>query len=555
MLKTILVAGCIGLAFFVLTFVLSLFERIRLRKRFEGAYFNFEDPEQDYDRLQCIKKYWDMKQKFECPQYYVDDTTWNDLDLDYLFFKMNATQSSMGEEYLYARLRMVNLDPDQAKKFEEALNFFDQSKETKLQTLSALYSLGKDSYNALHEYIYKLSGKPIRNIYIYYILMCIPFLSAALCFFSPLGFVTLAVSLFINAAFYYKNKIKLELGLNSISYIQGLVNCAKRLSKLEYGTLSYGERLRHCLKGLDTITRNKLSFSGTVTNELETLFEYIKIVLMWDFIQYNRILSLLKKNAADFHELVKLVGEIDCVIALGAFRKSLPFYSAPEFAEGKEIVYEDVYHPFLKKPVPNSLNWDQNSIITGSNASGKSTFVKALAITTLCAQNLSLCFAKKYAAKPCFVISSMAVRDKLLDSESYFIAETKSLKRILDRLEDQVRVICFIDEILKGTNTIERIASSVSILSWLSQKNALAMVASHDMELTEILSGLYENFHFRETLDEGIHFDYKLHKGPATSRNAIKLLEFLGFDPIIVHAAESLAEGFEKNKKWDFKEK
>lgn len=103
-------------------------------------------------------------------------------------------------------------------------------------------------------------------------------------------------------------------------------------------------------------------------------------------------------------------------------------------------------------------------------------------------------------------------------------------------------IICMIDEILRGTNTEERIAASTAILRYIVGKNCLAVVASHDIELTELLKADYQNYHFREKLHaKDVAFDYKLYEGASVSKNAIKLLEYVGFpQEIIINAREMI---------------
>ena len=115
----------------------------------------------------------------------------------------------------------------------------------------------------------------------------------------------------------------------------------------------------------------------------------------------------------------------------------------------------------------------------------------------------------------------------------------------------EVITTCYIDEILKGTNTIERIAASASVLEYLHDKNCLCMVASHDIELTSILKDKYDNYNFCEQItDDGIIFDYKLKQGASQTRNAIKLLDFMNFDSSIVGNAESRVDKFIATKAW-----
>jgi DNA mismatch repair ATPase MutS len=145
----------------------------------------------------------------------------------------------------------------------------------------------------------------------------------------------------------------------------------------------------------------------------------------------------------------------------------------------------------------------------------------------------------------------MALRDNLLSKESYYIVEIKSLKRILDRVNNEVPTLCFIDEVLRGTNTLERIAASSRILSSLSKKNTLVFAATHDIELTQILENEYSNYHFQERIEDNeILFDYKLYKGKAISKNAIKLLNMMGYPKEIIVSAENAAEEFLTKGEW-----
>ena len=152
---------------------------------------------------------------------------------------------------------------------------------------------------------------------------------------------------------------------------------------------------------------------------------------------------------------------------------------------------------------------------------------------------INTCAAKRFVMPPAEVITSMAVRDDLMAGESYFIREIRYLKRILDSISEERVTICAIDEILRGTNTGERIRASRAILEYLRDKNCIALVATHDKELTELLGSDYLNYHFSEEIGEDdIAFSYKIMEGPATSQNAVKLLEFAGFPEEIIEAAQ-----------------
>lgn len=150
-----------------------------------------------------------------------------------------------------------------------------------------------------------------------------------------------------------------------------------------------------------------------------------------------------------------------------------------------------------------------------------------------------------------YYMTSMAISDSIDNGESYYIAEIRSLKRILDAVGQYPFCICFVDEILKGTNTVERIAASVSILKYLSAEKCLCFVASHDIELTRLLKASYKNYHFCEQIDQsGISFDYKIYEGPSSTRNAIKLLEVMAYEETITNEANQLASYFMEHQAW-----
>jgi len=121
----------------------------------------------------------------------------------------------------------------------------------------------------------------------------------------------------------------------------------------------------------------------------------------------------------------------------------------------------------------------------------------------------------------------------------------------LDMVGDGLPVACFVDEILRGTNTQERISAAASVLDWLARENCRVMVASHDIELTEILGRVYDNCHFREQVaGDEMYFDYRLYPGPTNTKNAIRLMAGLDFDPVIIREAAHISDTFEKDRAW-----
>ena len=112
-------------------------------------------------------------------------------------------------------------------------------------------------------------------------------------------------------------------------------------------------------------------------------------------------------------------------------------------------------------------------------------------------------------------------------------------------------VLCFVDEVLRGTNTLERIAASTQILLQISQGRSLCFAATHDIELTRLLEDEFANYHFEEQVtQDSVEFDYRLKQGPAVTRNAIRLLQMLGYDSALVRKAQDSVDRFQREGIW-----
>ena len=147
----------------------------------------------------------------------------------------------------------------------------------------------------------------------------------------------------------------------------------------------------------------------------------------------------------------------------------------------------------------------------------------------------------------------MALRDDLGAGDSYYIVEIKALKRVMDATENMGDnpLLCFIDEVLRGTNTVERIAASTQILESLARQGIYCFAATHDIELTHLLENKYDNYHFEEEVKDGdVLFSYCLKNGRAQSRNAIQLLKVIGFSDEITEHAEDRAQRFLRTGQW-----
>ena len=249
--------------------------------------------------------------------------------------------------------------------------------------------------------------------------------------------------------------------------------------------------------------------------------------------------------------MYEILGEADAYAAIACYREFLPVVTSPVFHVEREIYMEEGYHPLIENAVSNSLEMRKNVLLTGSNASGKSTFLKTLGVNVLLAQTIHTCAAGRFSMPICRLYTSMSLKDSLSLKESYYMAEIKAIKRILDAAEEGQIVVCMVDEVLRGTNTMERIAASTQILKNMSGKEIMCIAATHDVELTRTLEKDYDNYHFEEKMQKSdVQFSYRLKRGRAESCNAINLLEKMGYEEIMIQNARTMIEYFKEQGEW-----
>lgn len=517
-------------------------------------------PEREYETgdIERISLYFRRKQS---QGFCIDDITWNDLDMDRIFMLVNQTVSSPGEDVLYDMMRRPLFSEEEVQEREKLIGFFAEETEKREKLQYLLSSVGKTRLGSLSETVLAISKAPRVNTKIHIFMLILLLLALFIAVpASPLyGFFLFLVLGVVNMMIYYASKdYKLiEMYLDSFVSLLRMLSAADKMETVDW------EQTR---KQMDAIRDGKKAFAGlrkkavflTGKNDgtgdfLQAILDYVRMVFHVDILAYNSILREVGNKTDKIIEMIDNMGELDAAISIASFREILPLKCRPIFTSGQEVCLEteDLYHPLISEPVANSITARGGVLVTGSNASGKSTFLKNIAINSILAQTICTCTAASYRAPFLKVMTSMALRDDLSGGESYFIVEIKSLKRILDESRKKEPLLCIIDEVLRGTNTIERIAASSRILKELGRPHVLSFAATHDIELSYILNGIYENYHFEEeVLEKEVVFNYLLKPGRATTRNAIRLLEMLGYDEALVEDAGRAAAEFEQTGVW-----
>ena len=498
-------------------------------------------PHFDHKELEHLTSYYEYS-RIKSYELLIDDITWSDLNMDNVFQRINACSSSVGEEYLYYMLHELKTNLHDLTEREHLLQWIDEHPEERVTLQKILLGIGKRNYNGLTSFLFDAKAKKLKYGWIYIVMAVLPVVGIALMpFFAKSGLLLALSAVSVNAFVYSRMRMMLEGDLETMQYFSALLYGAKSIDrKLGSTIMSLGFNLTAALKPFRRTGGLVSGGTKQITSDLESFTLLCKAIFLVDLIFYNRTVNHLIRYTDELNQLYKIVGELDAGVSIASYRKSLELFCTPVFHEDNTILFLEAYHPLLKHPIPNSGNIGNDSIVTGSNASGKSTFIKTIAINSILAQTINTCCAQRYELSFSYVASSMALKDDILSGDSYFITEIKSLKRIIQYCKER-RCVCFVDEILRGTNTPERIAASTAVLKLLHETDSLCLVASHDIELTKILEGIYDNYHFSEKFEKDtIEFDYLLKKGASRSTNAIRLLEHMGFDQRIVKEAQDM---------------
>lgn len=485
----------------------------------------------------------------------IDQITWNDLDMTEIYNRMNISRSSVGAEVLKQTLQELVFDESiLQKRHQKAVSL--QENPSLTNKLNKIYTnLGKTKKVSFLDYIFKLNEiKPENNIK-HVVLIVLLLVSIALIFVKPvIGIIALVVMIAVNIALYFRFKAPVEPYFNCIKYLASMVIAGDKAKDVLKGAedvfTTDRKELERLVKVFAPIRRGSFLITNSVSGSLvDVIMDYIRMLFHVDLIKFHSMHKFCSQHAEDIHTLYDILGGIETCICIAHFRKEHPSYCLPLFHKDSSgfltLKTENAYHPLVKNPVKNSITAERSILLTGSNASGKSTFLKMIAINQIFAQTIYTVLADSYETSFFRVFSSMALSDNILGAESYFVVEIKSMKRIFDALSDDNPVMIFVDEVLRGTNTQERIAASTQILRKLSTENALCFAATHDIELTHLLEDVMDNYHFSEQISDdsgSISFDYKLKKGRADSRNAILLLKAYGFPQEVVQKALSMSE-------------
>ncbi|WP_430613587.1 MutS-related protein [Flavobacterium sp. JP2137] len=284
----------------------------------------------------------------------------------------------------------------------------------------------------------------------------------------------------------------------------------------------------------------KLAQLSEYFEKINTIANIFVLVVFNGFFQYhihvlNGLLNWKKQHAKSVPLWLDCIGEIEALNALANFSYNNRNYCFPTLNETRKLHFKDLGHPLIdaSKRVSNDIDFSNQRfvILTGSNMSGKSTFLRTVGINLVLAGiGAPICSSKAtFFPMPIFV--SMRLEDSLSDSESYFYAEVKRLKLIVESVKEQP---CFVllDEILRGTNSDDKQSGTIGVILKLIQDQTFGMIATHDLEVCEITKDqpdILANKCFEvEMRDEELFFDYKIYDGICKNKNATFIMKKMG---------------------------
>ncbi|TGE22517.1 DNA mismatch repair protein MutS [Hymenobacter aquaticus] len=261
-------------------------------------------------------------------------------------------------------------------------------------------------------------------------------------------------------------------------------------------------------------------------------------ILLWDLGCMWLLECWKARLGGQLDAMLEVGAELEALVSLAGFQAANPDYAVPALSDTPlEVTAEALGHPliFTRQRIRNdfsSRGAGQTGIITGSNMSGKSTFLRTVGLNMVLAQAGAVVCARALRLAPAQVYTAMRTQDNLAESTSSFYAELKRLRLLLELTATGQPVFYLLDEILKGTNSRDRHRGAQALIRQLHQRPASGLVSTHDLELAAMaqeLPGAVTNYSFNSTIEgDEIRFDYRLTPGACREFNASKLMQLMG---------------------------
>lgn len=492
---------------------------------------------------------------FDGGKEYIDPAHVYSFDLDLfgnhsLFQLVNRATTIFGKERLKEWFIRPLLQKRQIEERQEAIR--EITPELKFRQRFRILGLLYKGEHADREEIRKWIGSP--NIYLgkkrfRILLYLIPLINAVLWSLAFAGILSyswpgLAFVLFIITSIaFQKNISKIQSMYGKKFKILATYASQIRLIEKQQMHAAYLKQIRAKLMAGDKSASVALDRLSAELNRLDQrnnilLSAIMDGLLFWQLRQVIRIEAWKSQYAHYLPEWLEAVGEMEAVCSLSTFAYNHPDYTYPLINDRHYVLAaSQMGHPLMKreKCVRNDLSMDKRPyfiIITGANMAGKSTYLRTIGVNYLLACIGAPVFAEHLEIHPAELITSLRTSDSLTDNESYFFAELKRLKMIIDKLEAGEKLFIVLDEILKGTNSTDKQKGSFGLIKQFIQLQTNGIIATHDLKLgklEEIYPQNIRNYCFEADIKgDELTFSYRLKEGVAQNMNACFLMEKMG---------------------------
>ena len=517
------------------------------RKRLENIRERWGNPIEAYRNFKLISSY--------LTAYSTDANisaeTAADLDIDSVFSFIDRTNSRPGQQLLYKRLHCFDVSDNTFGNLELLIEELNKDKDKREHIELKLAELSNNEAYYLPELFSKKQSSLFNPLIEIYIKISPILVIASIIGLSVTGsqvfFLWLLALLLSNTAVHFLNKKNILKYTHSLPQLLKLINVSRWL--IDNAVLDKSEAVKQSLERVSKLKKSLTLINaqnGVMNDPTDVTYvinEWFKMLFLIEPIIFISSIAKVNRYPEDIKVLFDAVAEVDLCISVQAVRDGLPYYCKPGFnSSSSNFDIKELYHPLIENCVANSISSDNSKVvlITGSNMSGKTTFIRAIALNTLLAQTIHTCCAAVYNAPVLKIQTSIHMNDDLDAHKSYFQAEALSVLNIINNssINERTKSLVIIDEIFRGTNTIERIAAAMSVLTHLIENQNFVFVSTHDLELAELLGNNNAVYSFEELInDAGLVFDYKIKEGVLKNKNGINVLLRLGYPQTIIDAA------------------
>lgn len=474
----------------------------------------------------------------------VDDRTWADLEFDRLFSSIDSTITPLGSQCLYDKLRIYTDDPSELQKDYAGYQILRRDSALREQLQLSLWALRRDSDAHICE---SLFGELPVNLRL-----------TGLVLFMSVASISLLVATILNPALPWLLGSAVICNLLIVAFLhQGIhetfqatgrlgrmISVAARLAKVNAtAPVSQLARLRAIFSEVEGLRGSFRWFLADRSNDLiASVYLWLNLLFLADHVAAVLVTRNLRRHRNNLARVFLQIGSLDADIAIASWLQRIPAHCSPAFTTEKTIEFIDGFHPLLSVPIANSITLrGQSALVVGTNMAGKTTFIKMIGTNIILGRTLGVCFAASAVVPRSKVMTSIRAEHSIESGKSHFFAELERVLTFVHKAERDGQAVFLIDELFRGTNTPERVAAGKAVLECLGGR-AQVVVTTHDVELQHLLERKFLTFHFVEDPELPEVFDYRLRPGISNTKNAIKLLEKVGFPPEIIREARRLVD-------------